>query len=517
MSVRKKISVAVFVAAAFVAGILFTTAGANLFGSNGTVPASSQAKATYTGTTATSNPAPPAVAEFETAFTQVAESVNPTVVQIRAQRVIEREMRTPFEGTPFEDFFRPPGGGDDERQFRRQGLGSGVVIQSDGYIVTNNHVVQGADELSVVMQSNQEYNAEVVGTDAFSDLAVIKIDQTGLPSVSFGTGENVKPGQWVLAFGSPLSEDLENTVTAGIVSAVGRISSSTTRINAASELIQTDAAINPGNSGGPLVNLQGELIGINSAIYSRSGGNQGIGFAIPVDVVRNVTSQLVKQGEVQRGYLGVGFDRVTETLAQALGVPRGSAQITQVQDDTPAAEAGLQQGEIIVAVDGQQLNNFNQLRTIISNKRPGDSISLRVVNQDGDERTVSVELGTRDDDMIAQNQSPGGGSEEEGSMESLGLTLQTVTPRMLEQLGIESADQYQGLMIANINRGSEAYQDAGLRQRDIIVEVDRQRVRDRQEFMSVYGDISSGENFLLRVVRMQGNQPSSFVTALTKP
>jgi len=517
MSVRKKISVAAIVVVAFIAGILFTTAGANLFDSDGSVPAASQAEPSYTGTTAISNPAPPAVAEFETAFTQVAESVNPTVVQIRAQRVVEREMRTPFEGTPFEDFFRPPGGGDNERQFRSQGLGSGVVIQSNGYIVTNNHVVEGADELSVVMQDNQEYNAEIVGTDAFSDLAVIKIDQTGLPAVSFGTNENVKAGQWVLAFGSPLSEDLQNTVTAGIVSAVGRISTSTSQINLGSELIQTDAAINRGNSGGPLVNLQGELIGINSAIFSRTGGNVGIGFAIPVDVVRNVTSQLIEQGEVQRGYLGVGFDRVTETLAQALGVPRGSAQVTQVQDGTPAEEAGLEQGEIIVAVDGQQLNNFNQLRTIISNKRPGDTISLRVVNQDGDERTVSVELGSRDDDMIAQGPSEGGGSEEEDSMESLGLTLQPVTPRMLRELGIENAEEYQGLLIANIDRGSEAYQDAGLRERDIIVEVDRDRVRDREEFMSAYGDIPSGENFLLRVVRMQGNQPSSFVTALTKP
>jgi serine protease Do len=204
-------------------------------------------------------------------------------------------------------------------------------------------------------------------------------------------------------------------------------------------------------------------------------------------------------------------------LSNALDVPRGAAQITQVQSDTPAEEAGLQQGDIVVAVEGQQLNNFNQLRTIVSNRQPGETISLRVVDQDGEERTVSITLGTRDEDMIAQG--PGGeeGSEEEGSMESLGLTLQTVTPNMLRQLGIENAEEYQGLMIADIDRGSEAYQDAGLRPRDIIVEVARERVRDREAFMEVFNDIPSGENFLLRVVRMQGQEPSSFVTALTKP
>jgi len=516
MSVRKKISVAAIVVVAFVAGIMFTTAGANLFGSSQSVPAASQASTTtFEGTTALSNPAPAAVADFETAFTQVAEAVNPTVVQIRAQRIVERDMRSPFEGTPFEDFFRRGPGGDGEPE-ARQGLGSGVIIRSDGYIITNNHVVDGADEVSVLLQGNQQYDAEVVGTDEFSDLAVIRIEESGLPSVSFGTNDSVRAGQWVLAFGSPLSADLENTVTAGIVSAVGRVSDATTQINAASELIQTDAAINPGNSGGPLMNLQGELIGINSAIYSRSGGYQGIGFAIPVDVVRNVTSQLIDQGEVQRGYLGVRFDGVSETLADALDVPRGAAQITRVESDTPAEEAGLEQGDIIVAVEGRELNNFNQLRTIVSNKRPGETVDMRVVDQNGNERSVSVTLTTRDD-LIAQGPSNDGGSEEEDSMESLGLTLQTVTPNMLRQLGIENAEQYQGLMIADINRTSEAFQDAGLRPRDIIVEVARERVRDREAFMAVYGDIPSGENFLVRVVRMQGQEPTSFVTALTKP
>lgn len=513
MSVRKKISVLALVIVAFVAGILFTTAGANLFNTDPNIPGLSRAN----GTTQLQGTTSVAVENFEDAFTQVAEAVNPTVVQIRAQRVVEQRVPTPFEGTPFEDFFRPPGG-DNEREFRSRGLGSGVVVRPDGYIVTNNHVVQGAEELSVVMYNGREYDAEIVGEDEFSDLAVIRVDRDDLPSVSFGTADNLRAGQWVLAFGSPLSEDLENTVTAGIISAVGRVSTQTAQINLASELIQTDAAINPGNSGGPLVNLNGEMIGINSAIYTRSGGYQGIGFAIPVDVVENVTTQLIENGEVQRGYLGVGFDQVSTTLARALDVPRGSAQITQVQPDTPAEEAGLETGDVIVAVDGRELNNFNQLRTIVSNKRPGETISLRIVNQDGEERTVEVELGTRDEDAIAQNQREEDGARgDDGSIESLGLRLQTVTPDMLRQLGLEDAERYQGLRIADIDPGSQAYEDAGLRANDIIVEVARQRVRDRQEFMAVYDDIPSGETFLLRAVRLQGGQPSSFVTALTKP
>lgn len=516
MSVREKLSVAAFVVVAFVAGILFTTAGANLFDSDSpSVPALSQAQGTTAlpGTTATS------AQDFETAFTDVAESVNPTVVQIRAQRVVERRSpfgdRNPFEGTPFEDFFSPP----EDQEFRSQGLGSGVIIHEDGFIVTNYHVVDGAEELSVVMYDNREYSAEVVGEDPESDLAVIRIERSDLPSISFGTADNVRAGQWVLAFGSPLSEDLENTVTAGIISAVGRISEQTAQINLASELIQTDAAINPGNSGGPLVNLRGEMVGINSAIFSRTGGNIGVGFAIPVDVVENVATQLVEEGEVRRGYLGVQFDRVPETLAEALDVPRGSAQITQVESGTPAEQAGLEQGDVVTAVEGQQLSNYQQIRTSVGNRRPGEEVSLTVVNQDGEERTVTVELGTRPDDFgQAQDDQrepePPTGDEELGS---LGLQLQETSPEILQELGLDDPERYQGLLIRGIEPGSVADDDAGLQRNDIIVEVARERVRSHEEFMEVYNDIPSGESFLLRVVRVQGGEPVSFVTALRKP
>ena len=511
MSVKRKLSIAALLAVAFVAGILFTTAGANLFGSEERVATPSRAE----GTTAITPPSAASATAFEESFTRVAESVNPTVVQIRAQRVVQRQMRNPFEGTPFEDFFGAPRG---NQEYSSPALGSGVIIRSNGYIVTNNHVVENAEDLSVITSGNEAYSAEVIGTDPFSDLAVIKIDETDLPSISFGDGNTLRTGKWVLAFGSPLSADLENTVTAGIISAVGRVSEDLTRINAAAELIQTDAAVNPGNSGGPLVNLSGELVGINSAIVSRSGGYQGISFAIPVQLVDNVTTQLIQNGEVQRGYLGVGFAQVPATLANALDVPRGAAQITQVRSDTPAEAAGLEAGDVVVAVDGQRLSNYNQLRTTVSSKRPGDTVRLTVVNPDGEERTVEVELATRDESTLAQNNtpSPDGGGEDE-SLEALGIGMQTVTPRILQRLGIEPSEEYRGVVVTRVDRSSTAYRDADLRRGDLIVEVDRQPIESREDFMQVYGSIESGDSFLVQATRVQGGEPTSFITALTKP
>lgn len=517
MSATGKASVAILLVAAFVAGILFTTAGANLFGLGDKVGTDSQARTTEVNVQTGS------ADELSEAFAQVTESVSPTVVQIRPGREVEG-FRNPFEGTPFEDFFGVP---DDQGPQFQQGLGSGVVVRPDGYIITNYHVVAEADEVSVVMSDGEEYEAEVVGTDEYSDLAVVRIDADDLTTIAFGSTDDVRAGYWVLAFGSPLSEDLENTVTAGIISAKGRLSEGTAQINLASELIQTDAAINPGNSGGPLVNLSGEMVGINSAIYSRTGGFQGIGFAIPVNVVENVAEQLIENGSVERGYLGVTFDRVSESLSRALDVPRNSAQITNVDPDTPADQAGLEAGDIVVAIDGQQLTNFNQLRTIIGNRRPGEEVEMEIVNEDGNRSTVTVELGERPDDLFAQGnqQEPGseGGGEDEGAeeLESLGLSLRNTTPSVLQDLGLENTEEFQGVVITDIDQTSNAYRDAELRERDIIIEINRERVQDREEFMEVYQNIGAGETFLVRVVRplraQGGVQAQSFVTALSKP
>ena len=514
MSVKRKISLAIFVAGAFLAGIFFTTMGANLF-SGGELTSSSRA-ATFSGdeggTTAIDESKVSSALALEDAFTQVADAVNPTVVQIRSEKVVNRERS--FQGTPFEDFFAPFQ--NPEQNFRSEGLGSGVIARSDGYIITNNHVIAGADELEVRLQDGRFFEAEVIGTDPLSDLAVIKIDANRLPSISYGMAEDLKVGQWVMAVGSPLSQDLGNTVTVGIVSAMGRTSDQITSLNAFASFIQTDAAINPGNSGGPLVDLQGRLVGINSAIYSRSGGYQGIGFAIPVDVVENVATQLIDGGSVRRGFLGVTFGPVSETLSEALSVPRGAAQVTNITEGSAADDADLEVNDIIVAVEGQELQDANQLRTIVGNMRPGERVDLTVVRDD-DERNVSVTLGVRPDDLNGQAETPTRDEEDtESGAEALGLLrLQTVTPEIIRNMDLEDTD-VEGVIILEIDRNSAAYREAELRRGDIIVEIDRDRVDSRSEFLDIYRSIDNGESFLVRVLRPQNGEFVSFLTALEK-
>ncbi len=517
MSAKRKASIAVFVVVAFLSGILFTTVGANLFNLGEKVATESVAADTA-DKTILAPVAPGARLELEEAFIAVAEAISPAVVQIRSeQRIEQRQEDNPFKGTPLEDYFNMPNQGP---QFR-SGLGSGVVTRSDGYIITNFHVIAQATELEVRMADGRFFNAEVVGTDPASDLAVIKIEADGLATVSFGAFDEVRVGQWVLAFGSPFSEDLDNTVTAGIVSALGRTSASLTRLNAFSAFIQTDAAINPGNSGGPLVDLRGRLIGLNSAIYSsRSGGSQGIGFAIPVNVVENVTTQLIESGSVQRGFLGVSFDRVPEALAEALNVPRGAAQVSEVLPGSAAEATGLQEGDIITKVDGNELRDSNQLRTIIANLAPGDEIALDIVRDD-ELLNITVTLGTRPDETNADNRQPDRNDNEDSSVNDLGLSLSNPTPATLRRLGLE--DPFEGVLITTVDPNSPAAREAELQQGDIITEIDKQRVEDLDDFEQVYRRIEKGETFLIRVLRLQPNaDPNNptlrpFLTALTKP
>ncbi|MEM8487715.1 MAG: Do family serine endopeptidase [Bacteroidota bacterium] len=517
MSVKRSVPLALFIIAAFLGGIFFTTLGANLL-NKGELTAVSQASASYEeGTTAISESRVKSALELEEAFTMVAESVNPTVVQIRSEKVIQQERA--FQGTPFEDFFSPFGdGGQGQGQdYRSEGLGSGVIARSDGYIITNNHVITGADELEVRLYDGKFYDAEIIGTDPLSDLAVIKIDADNLPAISYGENDKIRVGQWVMAVGSPLSADLGNTVTVGIVSALGRTSDQIRNLNAFASFIQTDAAINPGNSGGPLVDLRGRLIGINSAIYSRSGGYQGIGFAIPVDLVENVATQLIDNGSVSRGFLGVGFEGISENLSKNLDVPRGAAQIVSIMPGSAAEKAGLQNSDIVIAVDGRELQDSNQIRTIVGNKNPGDRVALDIV-RGSREMSITVTLAERPDELNGQPQNMTRPVDDEvQSMESLGLHgLRNVTPEILRNLGVEDTD-VAGVLIGEIDRNSAAYREAELRQRDILVEIDRQGITSRNEFMDIYSDIAPGESFLVRVLRPQGDQLVSFLTALEKP
>ncbi len=518
MSVKRSVPLALFIIAAFLGGIFFTTLGANLLEKGDVTAVSHAANPSYEeGSTAINESRVKAALELEEAFTMVADAVNPTVVQIRSEKVIQQERA--FQGTPFEDFFSPFGdGGQGQGQdYRSEGLGSGVIARSDGYIITNNHVIAGADELEVRLYDGKFYDAEIIGTDPLSDLAVIKIDADNLPSISYGENDKIRVGQWVMAVGSPLSADLGNTVTVGIVSALGRTSDQIRNLNAFASFIQTDAAINPGNSGGPLVDLRGRLIGINSAIYSRSGGYQGIGFAIPVDLVENVATQLIDNGSVSRGFLGVGFEGISENLSKNLDVPRGAAQIVNIMEGSAAEKAGLENSDIVVAVDGLELQDANQIRTIVGNKSPGDQVVLDVVRGNR-EMSVTVTLAERPDELNGLPQAPTRQMDDDvQSMESLGLHgLRNVTPEILRNLGVEETD-VEGVLIGEIDRNSAAYREAELRQRDIIIEIDRRQISSRNEFMDIYGDIESGESFLVRVLRPQGDQLVSFLTALEKP
>ena len=514
MSVKGKTSVAVLLAAAFIAGIFFTTAGANFFGWGDSVGTESRASGPG-GTTAigtTDSSGFQRAVSLEDAFIDVAESVNPAVVQIRAETIQER--RSPFQGTPFENFFgRPPGG--DQGGNVRQGLGSGVIVRSDGHIVTNNHVVEGADDLNVRLFDGEVYEAEVVGTDPYSDLAVIKIDAEDLRVVSFGDSEQIRPGQWVMAFGSPLNQRLSNSVTAGIVSAKGRLQPSGQQEYGVQNFIQTDAAINPGNSGGPLINLDGRLAGINTAIASRTGQFQGVGFAIPSNTVQRVTDQLIETGSVERARLGVQYTAASQSLIRNEDLPRGTAQISSVMDGTAADEAGLESGDLITAVDGEELDDSLQIGSIIGAKRPGDVVEL-TINRGGETITKEVQLGRIEQSATAENdmsetEDPSLSPSAEDIREELGLSLTDVSGRELKRLGL---DVDGAVLIEQVNVRNPIVRDSGLQPRQLIVQMAGEPTPSVDAFAEIYSQVEPGQSFRLRVMDSQG---TLYVTALQKP
>ncbi len=508
----------VLLTAAFIAGVLFTTAGANLFGLGDAAGTESRASGSG-GTTAIAADGErfERALSLEDAFMEVSESVNPAVVQIQAEQVRERGNpfgRNPFEGTPFEDFFGGgPGGGSPEFE-RAQGLGSGVVVRADGHIVTNNHVIDGADNLRVRMYDGEMYDAEVVGTDEFSDLAVIKIEAENLRVVSFTDSEATRTGQWVMAFGSPLSETLSNSVTAGIISAKGRLQPGQQEYGV-HNFIQTDASINPGNSGGPLVNISGELVGINTAIATRTGQFQGIGFAIPSNTVKRVTDQLVETGRVERARLGVQYQEATASLIRNENLPRGTAQVMEVQEGTAAEEAGLQSGDLILAIDGQELNDALEISNIIGSHQPGDTVELRI-NRDGETMTITVELGGFDDDDAiadAESDSPSPeSSAHERLQDDLGLTLRDVPARDLERLGLDNLEG--AVFIERVDIRNPVIRDSGLQSRQMIVRAAGQDTPDVESFAEAYDSVAEGESFRVHVMNQQG---STFVTSIQKP
>ena len=509
----------------FAGGVLSATLGVNLFNQGHKVGTDTQATVSE-GSEPLKAPSVEARLEWEEAFVSVAELVNPAVVQIRSAEKIETQNSIRFpQGTPFDwpiPEFRQSEPDNDPNASRRvrQGLGSGVLIRSDGYIVTNDHVVSGADKLQVLLHDGQTFPAKIIGRDPNSDLAVIQIDKIGLPTVSLDPLTNIRVGEWVMAFGSPLDEALDNTVTAGIISGIGRTSNRLARLNLYSDFIQTDAAINRGNSGGPLVNMSGQLVGINSAILSPTGNNAGIGFAIPVSIVSNVANQLIGKGRVDRGFLGIRFDRVSRSLAMALDAPPGSAQVSQVEKNSAADEAGVEAGDIIAGIDGIELADYLLLRTTIGNKSPGEKVILDVI-RDRERMQIEVTLGTLPEQYAQNVQTNQTQRDDQGNLDELGLTLRDVDREVLkERFGI--SEDVGGVLIRSIDESSKAFDESDLRPEDIIVEVDKKPVRSVSDFRNAYKGVNSGSIFLVKVLRPQLVDEDTFellplMTALTKP
>ncbi|MFP4227380.1 MAG: trypsin-like peptidase domain-containing protein [Salinivenus sp.] len=516
MSTQGKFSLAAIVGTAFLAGIFFATAGASLFDFGEAVGTSSEAAA-LDGSTAIEQEVDAGPRDLETAFTEVADTVNPAVVQIQATKMVEQRRPNPFQGTPFEQFFGNPR--EQERQ-PRQGLGSGAIIRSDGYIVTNNHVVENADELRIVLFDGSEYDAEVVGTDSFSDLAVLKIEDPDqeFTAVSFGNSDDLRTGQWVLAVGSPLSRDLKNTVTAGIVSAVGRLQDTPQRrqmrerdeqqLSAVQNFVQTDAAINPGNSGGPLVDLNGRMAGLNTAIASNTGGYQGVGFAIPANTVERVATQIIEEGEVRRAYLGVNFGPASQNIIESEDLPSGAAVVSRVQEDTPADEAGLEGGDIIVAIDGERLSEYLQVSNTIAGKEPGDEVEL-TINRDGEERTLTVTLGEREEATASSDS--GESPSRDQMMEELGIGVRDIDSEIAEELGLDNTE---GVVITDVDESNPMIRNSGLSPRQVIIEMAGKRIPDVDTFREVYGEIEPGSAFRVAVRLPEGYVN---VTSLRKP
>ncbi|WP_069130519.1 DegQ family serine endoprotease [Rhodohalobacter halophilus] len=442
-------------------------------------------------TTPTAGQSSNSLRDFNSAIVDIAERTNPTVVTINTTQTVRQRQRSPFS------FFFDDPRFDQEREFQRQGLGSGVIVSEDGYIITNNHVIDNADKIKITLYNGDELDAEIIGTDPASDIAVLKIDHNNLSAIPLGDSDELRVGEMVLAIGSPLGNQFAHSVSMGIVSASGR---SGLRLNDFENYIQTDAAINPGNSGGPLINVDGELIGINTAIASRSGGNQGLGFAIPINMARNVMEALITDGRVARGYLGISLGgEVDRTMARALGMenPRGFV-IGDVVEDGPAAKAGLQEGDVVVELNGQRVRDFYDFRVTIANSQPGTEVDITVF-RDGETKKFTVKLGELDTEQIAEEMSS---SDREELREQLGFTVVELTDNIRRQLNLQS--QAFGVVVSEINESSGAYSQ-GLRRGDVISQVAGTSVTQPDEFYgAVQALIDEGNEVALLRVNRQG-------------
>ncbi len=469
--------------------------------------------------------------EFSKLFSEVAEYVQPSVVHVKAVKVMKAEQFQQYHphgrggppggyggpggppgghggpggppgghggpggpggpGAPFgDDFFDRFFRGRMPKEFRQQGFGSGVIVDARGYILTNNHVVEGADEIYVMLPGKKkELKAEIIGTDPPTDLAVIKIDGNGLPVAKLGNSDDVHVGDWVIAIGNPFG--LTQTVTAGIISAVGRAN---VGIADYEDFIQTDAAINPGNSGGPLVNLNAEVIGINSAIFTRSGGYQGIGFAIPSNMAKSVMDSLIKHQRVIRGWLGVVIQDITEELAESFGLPNAEGVLVgDVTPNSPAEKGGMERGDVILKYEGREVKDVNDLRNLVARTSVGTEATVDVL-RDNKSVQLTIIIGEQPADLFAQR---GGGGGPTAPSADYGMTLENLTPEVARRFGFQ--DETGGVIVMDVMPGGLA-ETSGLQPGDLIKEVNKDRIANIQEFWQA-ADASPKDKGLLLLVK----------------
>lgn len=452
-----------------------------------------------------------AFAGMERGFSEVVKKAKPAVVHIRVEKSVsannqfDRQYEEFFNNPFFERFFGPQfrqGPRAPQREYKQQGQGSGFIISNDGYILTNNHVVEGADTITVILSDEREFTAELTGADPQSDVALIKIkDKAELPVLPLGNSDMLEVGEWVIAIGNPFG--LSQTVTAGVVSATGR---SAVGINEYEDFIQTDAAINPGNSGGPLINIEGEVVGINSALYSRTGGYMGIGFAIPINMVKTIEAQLKNVGKVTRGWLGVVIQNVDENLARSFGLEKAEGiLVSEVQANSPASKAGVQQGDVIVQLNNSTLKDVADLRNRVAMLSPDSTASL-VVYRDGSKQTIEVNIGSRPDDMSKASASP---KDDMPSFEQFGLTFQELTPELAERLGYQDRE---GVIVSQVDPGSPAA-SAGLRPGVLIEEVNKRPVKSIADLKKIIKNNDDSSRLLLRV---RSGDYSQYVVLIAK-
>jgi serine protease Do len=426
------------------------------------------------------------------ALAEVAEVARPSVVNISTTSTVS------VEESPFGDMFNDPlfrhffgdqfGHPGQKRKYKSSALGSGVIVSSDGYILTNNHVVKGADEIKVILYDKREFKGKVVGTDPRTDLAVVKIDAKDLPTIKIGDSGKLKTGDIVLAIGNPFG--LNQTITMGIVSAVGR---SNIGLADFEDFIQTDAPINPGNSGGALVNSNGELVGINTAIYSTSGGYMGIGFSIPSDMAKSVMDSIIKYGKVIRGWMGVSIQNLTPELAKTMGFKETEGVlISGVESGSPADKAGLKRSDLIVAFGGKKVTDSTGLRNMVAASAPGTKVDVKIIRE-GKELTIPMTLGEYKEKKIIKK------AEYENALK--GVTVQELTPGVRDRLDLP--ENLNGVVITNISAESPA--QGLLQPKDVIQEVNRHAIQSAQEFEQVVSKIGPHDTVLLLIYREGGS------------